>query len=454
MNDRQRVVWFEGMTLDPHHFQQWDRYQHSVAHGRTRALHRHDWGFTHLELDRDRLANGELALIRARGMMSDGLLFDIPDRDAAPEPRSVQEHFPPSAEQVGVYLSVPTEKHNGSNIVRQGGNHRSDARYGAEAVTVYDENTGVDERQIEVAKARFHLRFETENLSAFTALQVGAIKRTSGGAFELDERYVPTTLTVRASDRLVALARRILELLVSRSGALAERREAAAAQRELSPGDVTALMLLSAVNTYIPQVNHHFKGAGSHPEQLYLTLLALAGQLAAVVQRVPVQPREFPVYDHSDLSGCFNRLDSILTEMLGGAAPPSNYSQIPLKQQRENLYVGNLDARVLEHARLFLVTRSDEMQESRIVAELPKMLRIASPATIDAVLRSYTRALTIEHTHRLPVGMPVDQRASYFQLQKRGPFWESIQETGAVAIFIPREFTSVDIKLIAVEEPS
>ena len=50
--------------------------------------------------------------------------------------------------------------------------------------------------------------------------------------------------------------------------------------------------------------------------------------------------------------------------------------------------------------------------------------------------------------------MPVDQQATYFKLQKRGPFWESIQDSGALAIFVPQEFSSIDLKLIAVEEPS
>jgi type VI secretion system protein ImpJ len=90
------------------------------------------------------------------------------------------------------------------------------------------------------------------------------------------------------------------------------------------------------------------------------------------------------------------------------------------------------------------------MKEERLITELPRMLRIASPATIEDVLRSYTRALTVEHTHRLPVGLPVDQQANYFQINKRGPFWDAISDERAIAVFIPAEFDQVNVEVVAV----
>jgi len=110
-----------------------------------------------------------------------------------------------------------------------------------------------------------------------------------------------------------------------------------------------------------------------------------------------------------------------------------------------------LQQSLVEKAQLFLVARGDGMSEDRLVNELPRMLRIASPATIEDVLRAYTRALTVEHTHRLPVGLPVDQQASYFQIQKRGPFWEAIRGESAMALFLPAEFENVHIEVVAVQ---
>lgn len=451
--DRKRVVWFEGMTLDPHHLQQWDRYQQSAVSARMRAFTPYDWGFSRIEFDREALGNGEFVLLRASGVMPDGLIFSIPDNDPKPATRNFRASFPATEERLPVYLCLPSERPLGSNVSLQGATNGREMRYIAETIQVPDENTGTNERSIEVARTNFQIRVEGEPLGDYSSLQVAEIARAASGSFIQSETFVPPCLNVGASERLMTLTRRLLELLVAKSTSLADRHRSILAQRELSPADVAALNLYSTVNTYIPLLNHHHAGGAGHPESLYTAMLQLAGRLSAGVTEASVSARDFPVYEHGDLTSCFDRLDGIIRGLLGGVSPRANYVQVELERQRENLLVASLDADLLANANLYLVARSEKIQEDVLVPELPRMLRIASPQTIDAVLRSYTRALAIEHTTRLPSGMPVDAQANYFQLQKRGPFWEAIQESQAFALFIPSEFSDVDMKLIAVNNP-
>ena len=451
--DRKKVVWFEGMTLDPHHLQQWDRYQQSAVSARMRALNPHDWGFSEIEIDREALGNGEFVLLRASGVMPDGLFFSIPDNDPKPASRSIQASFPATEERLAVFLCLPAERPSGSNVLLQGSTNGREMRYNAETIQVADENTGTNERSIEVARTNFLVRVGSESLGEYSSLQVVEVKRSGSGAFVLSDTFVPPCLNIGASDRLMTVTRRLLELLVAKSTSLADRRRSIMAQRELSPADVAAMSLYSTVNTYIPLLNHHYTGKSSHPESLYRALLLLAGQLSANVPNAPVASRDLPAYHHGNLTEAVARLDDLLREMIGGVSPEANYLHIALDRQRDNLFVAQLDENLLENAHLYLVARSDKFKEDVLVAELPRMLRIASPQTIDAVLRSYTRALAIEHTTRLPSGMPVDARANYFQLQKRGPFWEAIQDSKAFALFVPSEFSDVNMTLIAVNTP-
>lgn len=443
-----RVVWFEGMALDPHHFQQWDRSQRALVHARVRALGAHGWGFSELVLDEERLANGELAVLRCAGVMPDGLPFELPESGPLPEPRSLQAAFPATEEALAVVLAVPAERPAGANIGRGDGLAR-EARLVAEAVRIPDETTGADEREVEVARPAFRIGLGTEALHDFTTLPVAEVVRAESGLFVLREAFIAPSLRLRASARLVQMARRYLELLVARSATLAERWHGITQQRELSPADLTVHGLHLAASTYVPLLNHHHASGETHPEALFTTLLGLAGHLSAFTPGATVAPRDFPVYNHADLTACFGRLDEILLELLGGAAPRANYARIPLERQRENLYVGRPEAGLLEEAQFFLVARSDEVAEARLVEDLPRMLRIASPETIEAVLRSYTRALGLEATSRLPAGVPMDGQATYFQLQKRGPFWEAIQTSGGIAIFVPAEFSTLRMELIA-----
>ncbi len=447
--DRNRVVWYEGMTLDPHHLQQWDRYHADALNARLRALTPHGWGLTSLEIDEERLANGEVALLRCAGVTPDGLPFDLPEDGPLPEPRSLADHFAATGSALPILLALPAERPSGANVARNGSGAAREARFGTTTVTLTDETTGEDERSVEVARPRFRIGFGTEALHEFTTLQVGEAVRAETGLFALRDAFIPTCLSIGASDRLMQMARRTLELLVARSATLAERWRGVTQQRELSPADLTVLGLHLAMSTYVPLLNHHHAGGRSHPEALYTTLLGLAGHLTAFTPGAATPPRSFPVYNHADLTACFGALDDVLQALLGGAAPKANYTRVPLEEQRPNLYIGRPEADLLERAQFYLIARSDVLPEAQLVQTLPQMVRIASPDTIDAVLRSYTRALGIEHTNRLPSGVPMDDRATYFQLQKRGPFWEAVQAGGGLAVFIPAEFSSLDIELIA-----
>lgn len=451
IQDRQRVVWFEGMTLDPHHFQQWERYHEGVLNGRLRALAPYGWGLTGLTVDRERLANGEFVVTACSGVLPDGQFVDVPDGDAPPPPRSVQERFPAAQERLGVYLALPARRTDGGNVLLQGAPQRRETRYTAHTISLKDDNTGADERQVEVAQANVQVRFEGEQLEAYTTLKVASLKRDASGGFALDERFVPASLSLGGSERLQGVLRRLIELLVTKSGSLSERQRNLLNQRELSPGDIATLGLLGAINAHLPVLKHFHTQAGTHPERLYLSLVMLIGQLSAYLPDSSVTARDLPPYDHSSPAEGFNRLDAVIRDMLGEARPQANYIELALERQRENLFVTSADAELLKTAQLFLVARSDAFQESELINDIPMKLRIAAPSNIEAVLRSYTRALPIEHTHRLPVGMPVDQQANYFQLQKRGPFWESIRSDGGIAVFVPSELDRVRLQLIAVQ---
>lgn len=446
--DRKKVVWFEGMTLDPHHFQQWDRHQHGVLSARFRAVAPYGWGVSHVAFDEERLANGELALRACSGVMPDGLVFDVPESSPLPDARNLHELVPATAERVGVQLAVPSTRQGGRNVRLQGGTNQQETRFTAESLSVSDENTGANERPVEVARTNVQLRLTSEPQQGYSTMPIAAIVRMGGG-FALDNAFVPPALHLSASDRLMDLTRRVIELLVAKSSQLSDRQRNAASQRELSPSDIKAIQLLGTVNTYTPLLNNQFNGGTQHPERLFETLLGLAGQLSAYVESASVRPRDFPSYEHTDATACFGQIEAVLLEMLGEATPSTNYERLTFERLRENLLTTSVRTELLDEAQLFLVTRSDAHSEEQLTESLPNMLRIASPNTIDAVLQSYTKALAVKATRRLPTGMPIDNQATYFRLEKRGPFWESICDENGIAIFLPSEFSKIEMNLIA-----
>ena len=61
-----KVVWTEGMFLQPQHFQQHDRFTEFQLRERLAALTAYGWGFSSLALDEASLALGKLALEKSK----------------------------------------------------------------------------------------------------------------------------------------------------------------------------------------------------------------------------------------------------------------------------------------------------------------------------------------------------------------------------------------------------
>ena len=445
--DRRRVVWYEGMALDPHHLQQADRAHDRALDARLRAVHPYGWGFTDLTVDADRLAGGEVALVRARGVFPDGLPFDAPDTDPLPPPRALADVFPPTADRLVVSLAVPVARQAGANVRLQE-EARAETRYVAETALVLDENTGADERGVEVARLVLGLRASTETAGAHALLPACEVVRAPGGAYRLSDTFVPPHTALSASPRSLAVARGALEVLTATYAQFAEHRDGLLAQRELSARDLTALGVLSVAGGAVPELSH-LVHTDAHPLSLFGALARTAGALSAYLPGL--HPRDLPRYDHARPTDGFNGLDAALRSLLSDAEPQSNYLRLALRRVRDGLYEADL-APGRPEARLFLTARSRTVPESRLTDEVQRLVRVASPDTIEKVLRSYTRALPIEPTQRLPVGLPVDTEASYFALRPRGPFWDAIQAAGALSVFVPDELSGVELQVVGVVE--
>ena len=449
----EKVVWQEGMTLDPHHFQQSDRHHHALLDARIRSITPFFWGLNHISIDRDRLTNGEFALLDCSGIMADGLAFEISGTlGNVPDTRNLSkyEKFSSSKETLNVYLAVPSMFRDGTNVRLPDTLLKRPTRYSAHTISMSDETTGENERPVDVARAQFEILLEGESMQGYSILQIAQVSRSGDNSLTLSTRFAPTCLYIKASDYLMNLASRILQNLVTHSAKVKQRASNIFSQRETTPQDVLIFGRQGVVNGNIPIIKHFYEQSTSHPEALYLALTSLAAQLYTYISSASIAPNEYPSYNHDNLSQCFNRLEEILAELIRDEAPQSIYSMIELAMVRENVYNANIERSIERHARLFLIARSNQIPEHQLISNLPTVVRVASPGSIDMVVQAAVPGLEISHTSRLPASVPVDDRASYFELQRVGHFWDAISDEKAVAIFLPHKRGHVEIELLSV----
>src|SRR5579862_1795973 len=374
MKRLQPVIWAKGTFLTPQHMQHQDRFLEDTLQFQVESLNFRPWGFQRLEIDHAALASGTMALTRASGIFPDGLLFDAPDSDPAPPPKSLADTFQVDQDAVDVYLGVPHHRDRGLNV--SGVQLSAETRFRAEVMLLRDENTGLAEKPIQVARKNLRLMVKSEVREGTAALRVGRVQRSQAGTYQLDRTFIPPLVDFQASEHLVSIVRRLVEILAAKSSELAgNRRQKNQALANFTASDIASFWLLYTINSNFPLLNHFFQAGKGHPERVFHTMLCLAGALTTF--SADIHPRDLPKYDHDNLSFCFSDLDNKIRLLLETVVP-SNFVSLALKEVQPSIYATALaDDRYLANTRLYLAINA-EMKQADMIQKAPRLLKVAS----------------------------------------------------------------------------
>jgi type VI secretion system protein ImpJ len=397
-------------------------------------------------VDREALAGGVFALTAASGVLPDGLLFDIPGADAAPPPKPLQGSFQPDQEALTVYLAVPEYRYGGLNVAATQSDRST--RYVAEVLARRDENTGLVEKPILVARKNLRVLVEGESLEGHIALPVARIVRASTGEHQLDLGFVPPVIDIAASDYLLSIARRLVELLSAKSSMLADRRrQKNQSLAEFGISDVANFWLLYTVNTYMPGVRHLFEVRRGHPQDLFTAMLSLAGALTAF--SATMHPRDLPAYDHANLAGCFTELDEKLRTLLETVVP-ANYVSLPLRLVAPSVYGAAIEQdRYLEAPEWYVALKAD-LPQAELVRRAPQLVKVSSANQIDQLIKQALPGLELVHVANPPGAIPIRVGHQYFRLNKSGPEWQGVARARNIAAYVPADFPNPEVQMLVV----
>ncbi|HYW41429.1 MAG TPA: type VI secretion system baseplate subunit TssK [Bryobacteraceae bacterium] len=440
----QPVIWTKGTFLSPQYLQLQDRFLENVLQFHLENLSFRPYGFRSLQISQELLAAGSLGISSASGILPDGLLFDIPASDGAPQQKLLAECFEPDQTTLDLFLAVPQYRERGLNVApstRQGG-----ARYRAEIELFRDENTGLSEKPVQVARKNLRILIEGDALEGYSSLRVARVLRTTANTYQLDPRFVPPLLDFQASDYLVSIARRLIEILSARSSSIAGvRRQKNQSLADFTASDIANFWLLYTVNTAFPSFRHLFETRGGHPEALYAAMLSLAGALTTF--STTIHPRDLPVYDHDNLGACFTELDEKLRLLLETVVP-ANFVALPLKLVQPFIYATSIDNdKYLVNTKMYLAM-SAETSQADIAGKTPQLVKVCSTNHVEHLVRQALPGVTLAYVATPPSAIPVKLNYQYFSLNQSGVAWEAIQRARNLAAYVPAELPNPQLELI------
>jgi type VI secretion system protein ImpJ len=436
------------MLVSPQHFQQSDLYHENLLNCRLHAVAPHTWGVCALEMDLGALASEQVNIARFQGVLPDGTYLSFQAGDAeAPASRPVGAHLPPTQAVLEVFLALPKERRGVPSVAPENTSldHSRRARFRAISRTTNDLNGDSADLVMAFAERNLTLAFADEPGDDFDTLKIAEITRSPSGALALNQTFIPPLLCCSASPYLMASVRRLLALVTAKQRQLAqERQQRDAASVEFGVHEVTRYLQLAALNAAIPFLVHADRAGDISARELYLFLIQMVGQLSTLASEA--DPTSLPAFCFADLRASIEPLFLLLNQLLCSSV---REACVPVPVEvRDGVHVALLnDERVARCTQFILAAQAQGVTEEQLARELPIRAKIASPAQLPFLLKSATRGLGLQVTHRPPAEVPVRPQVAYFVLDGTSEHWRRALDEQGLAIYLPPPYHPSLLKL-------
>lgn len=438
-----RVAWREGLFLRPQHFQQLDRAADSRLRARLDAVRPYPWGLTEIAIDEDMASLGKFAIVRARGTMPDGTPFAIPDELPPPDPIDV----PADARDVIVSLTLPAAQVGAVEFADTEG-AGADARFLVDEIDVVDGFS--DERSSEaIDMARPNLRFGITRDQTYgrVCLGVARIREVASKRVMFDDRYIPPSQDIVASQRLKGGLTDIVGRIEQRVDELALR---AAEATDGGAETFASFLLLQALNRWVMMLRHLDTLPNVHPERLFESLAGLAGEMATLV-KPERKPPLLPGYDHENPQIAFDPLFDLLQSMLSAVFDRSAV-QLPLEQAGPGAWVSTIvDRNLYQHGYFYLaVNAAASIDEIR--AGFPSIAKLGAVEKMRNIVDSALPGVPLRHTPTPPPQLRVLPGFVYFELDRGVPDWRDFATANALGLHVAGEWPQLKLELWCVKK--
>ncbi|KQP35429.1 type VI secretion system baseplate subunit TssK [Pseudorhodoferax sp. Leaf274] len=438
-----KVIWTEGMFLQPQHFQQHDRYTLSQELQRSAAQQAYGWGFLNLSIDNAALNLGKIALNAAQGLMPDGVAFDIPGQDAAPAALDV----PADVRDQLVVLALSLQRPGVAETDAEGDAGSMPPRYTAAEIEVGDTNV-TGERMAPIQIGRLHLRIMLARDAQEGYATLGlcrVVERRADNKLVLDTTFIPPTLHSGGNEILASYLRELHGLLHQRGEALAARL---AQPGRAGVGEIADFLLLEAINRHEPLLAQWRQTSILSPKEFYFGAVSLAGDLATFGERR--RPADLPAYLHDDPARCFKPLMDSLRQSLSMVMEQTAIP-IELQDRKYGIRVAIIADVALQRSAQFVLAVAAQLPGDALRARFPTQVKIGTVEQIRNLVNLQLPGVLLRPLPVAPRQIPYHAGYNYFELETRGnEMWRQLENSGGLAIHIAGDFPGLELQLWAV----
>ena len=439
-----KVIWSEGMFLNPHHFQQQERYVERYIDGKCTAYGAYGWGIHHIEVDQELLKLGKISLINAKGVFPDGTPFSFPDQNDLPPVFEVPEN---THDEI-VYLAIPVKRPGAIDVLPEN-ETQGLARYYSSKQSVRDISVeGGDNTEIDIGKLRMRLLLASDDMSGYTGIGVLRISEAREDKnILLDEEYIPTCFDCHASVKLSGFLSELAGMLHHRGESIAGRL--ADTQRG-GTAEIADYMLLQLVNRLEPLTLHLSQMQGLHPVELYSEVVQMVGELSTFVTNKK-RPPVFPPFMHDNLQTTFvpiiNSLRQCLTMVYEQTA-----AALTLVEKKFGIRVAQISDRTLIDSAMFVLAVRADIPENKIQTLFPAQVKVGPVDRIRQLVNAAMPGIPLKVLPVAPRQIPYHAGYTYFEFERNNNYWKELRHSGGIALHIGGDFPGLELELWTIRQ--
>jgi type VI secretion system protein ImpJ len=440
MTWEKRVVWSEGMMLQPQHFQQQNRFHESQLQNSLGLCRANFWGISSIEIDKSHLKNGKLCISSAKGILPDGSYFNFPTIDNIPLAIDIDE----SHLNTTIYLAVTIRRHGNTETFRD---NVTQSRYGLVEHDARDiSGTSSMQQTLEVSGLSFSLRTDKDDNNEFSCIAIGVIEDVSlSGNITLKEHFVSPCLNIKSNTFVSGFLSELVKLTYHRISALAARVSVAG---KATTTEVTDFLMLQSLNRHYPSLVNLDSQEQLLPHDLYEKFIGLIGDMSTFVKQDKLVP-DLPIYQQNNLTEIFTVLIDELRQVFS-VVLEQNSLNIPLKEKKYGIRVGTISDNSLFSSASFILAVTADISTEEIRQYFPPQVKIGAIEQIKELVNVQLPGIQLNNLAVAPREIPYQRNYVYFELIQNGEYWNSLVGSGGIAFHIGTNFPNLNMELWAI----
>ena len=439
------VFWYQGLFLQPQHFQHFDLYFQSLLSPLITYQQPYFWGVCRIQIHEDELRNETFEISQGEFIFQDGTRTAFPSNAVIHSRTLVKEELE-AGKPFKVYLGLRKLDHTGENV------SVSDQKADLSTVTtrfiarsepdeVYDLHQGGEAVPVKLMSYVLKVFWESEieGLKDYYLLPVAELE-FDGDNIKLSRNFVPPIVSMSGSETLQQVFQSIREQVTSRCRKLeAYKSPKGLKASEVEPNHIVYMMALRSLNKYVPLMYHLTETPNIHPWSLYALIRQIIGDLSTFTDRIDALGRLMdgtvllPEYNHENLKYCFDEAQTLISELLS-AITIGPESIIHLERE-DGYFKAQIPQEVFSPRNVFYLVLRTAENKSRVLEIMQNIAKVSSVEHISTLISRALTGIYLKYRELPPPGLPTQPNSLYFEFDQSHQEWVEIQKSQSVCLY-------------------